>query len=320
MQERSERQVFDQEVRELINDGEQGNVHALFQLGVKFDEAPIFARDRYKALRYYSQAAEEGHPQAECNLALKYYRGESVTQDYGKAFELFSRSAAKHNAQAQCNLGVMYYKSQGVSQNKEKAVTLLELAARQGNANAQFNLALLYSNGPEANLRCALSYIEQAAAQGHRRALDNLARIQRAACIYSIELIFEEFIKKTETHGYCTQQTKIILGTLCLQLLTHYDTLKQSNTGDFLRALNRFKTAVNQEVKPVLPLLDDALDWRITLKNLLNALLRIGVRHQSELFPDTPSPARVDVEQLHSRITADYSLRKDAIGSNFEAR
>jgi TPR repeat protein len=57
---------------------EQGDVNAMFNLGVKNEAGKGLPQNFEKAVARYMQAAEAGHAKAQYNLALKYFTGEGV--------------------------------------------------------------------------------------------------------------------------------------------------------------------------------------------------------------------------------------------------
>jgi len=81
--------------------------------------------------------AEQGDPDAQFNLGLKYLKGEGVPWDSGKAIFWFVKSAEQGDSYAQVNLGVLYCKGKGVPRDIEKAAFWFTKSAEQGNDEAK---------------------------------------------------------------------------------------------------------------------------------------------------------------------------------------
>lgn len=125
----------------------EGNVIAMYNLGVCYANGTGVGMNQRKAFECYSKSAAKGNATAMYNLGVCYANGTGVDMNKLKAFEWYSRSANKGNAKAMHNLGVCYANGVGVSMSKTKAFEWYLKSAEQGNASAMFNLGFCYSNG-----------------------------------------------------------------------------------------------------------------------------------------------------------------------------
>lgn len=123
--------------KKLLPLAQKGNVQALYQLGVLFNDGKGLQKDYSKAAQCYRKAAEQGHQKAQLYLGLLYQNGRGVEQDYKQAAQWLTKSAEQGEQKAQYFLGVLYYRGLGVEQDTEMAEHWLELSAQQGNNDAQ---------------------------------------------------------------------------------------------------------------------------------------------------------------------------------------
>lgn len=132
--------------------------------------------DYKEAIKCFQRAAEDGNPMAYAHLGIMYEDGLGFKPDLGKAIECYAESASLGFAWAQCRLGLILASSGGDEKEKEdndcKAVVLYEAAAKQGDKDAQFNLGMMlaHGRGGEKNIPLAVTWLDKAAAQGHRDA------------------------------------------------------------------------------------------------------------------------------------------------------
>lgn len=118
----------------------------------------------WKAVQWYSKAAEQGFAIAQSKLGTCYANGQGVAQDYTAAVYWYRKAAEKGNAIAQCNLGYCYSLGQGVPQDFTEAVLWYKKAADQGNFTALSNLATnyYYGMGVPRDVTQALFYYKKA--------------------------------------------------------------------------------------------------------------------------------------------------------------
>lgn len=148
------------------------------QMAGKGDAA--YGRNNYKeAFKWYSKAAEQGDTWSQNRLGEMYQNGHGVTQDIVEAVKWYRMAAEQGNAEAQCNLGYLYIRwrdTPTVTEDIEEGVKWFIKSADQGNPNGQCALALAYrlGYGVKRDFIKALQLFEQAAAQGNKRAKEEL--------------------------------------------------------------------------------------------------------------------------------------------------
>ena len=121
----------------LLEKAEQGDAHAQYLLGRRYNFGDGVTRNREKAVEWHTRAANQGHATAQYILGLMYGAGEGVHQDTRQAVAWISRSAEQGLAEAQYALGMMYLTGEDVPRDPEKAAELLRKAAAQGNEGAK---------------------------------------------------------------------------------------------------------------------------------------------------------------------------------------
>ena len=91
--------------------------------------------------------SQQGDVDAMFDLGVMYEHGQGVEQSYERAREYYKQAAHLGYAKAQNNLGVLYADGCGVAQSHLTAAALYEQAAQQGNTGAMNNLGIMYANG-----------------------------------------------------------------------------------------------------------------------------------------------------------------------------
>lgn len=121
----------------------------------------------------FKRLAKKNVPYAQHLLSKYYQRGDMVEKDLVTAFNLNSRAAEFHIAKAQFELGVAYRDGKGVDPDENKAYDLFTASAKQGFDPAQFALARMLEKGssPSADIAAAQYWYEQAALNGHKKAM-----------------------------------------------------------------------------------------------------------------------------------------------------
>ncbi|KAM6953319.1 death ligand signal enhancer [Aplochiton taeniatus] len=161
----------------FLASAQRGYAKAQFNTGVCYERGRGVARDRDKALRFYSQAAAGGHTQAQyrCAKLLLGTRGQHSTQDLDEAIGLLERAAQAGLAEAQVYLATVF--SQEPVRDGRKSVHYLQMAAESKNSNALLFLGQCYESGfgVQQNFNKALRFYKQAAQAGNRRAQRLLA-------------------------------------------------------------------------------------------------------------------------------------------------
>ena len=132
-----------------------------------------------KAAKIYRRAVELGDMVAMRNLGLLYENGSGVKLDKKKAMKLYRTAADRGDAVAQFDLGVLL----GSEKKFEEGFRYYALAADQGYTPGESNLGVCYmcGEGTEVDLGKARYWLERAAAKGDERAIENLARLDRAS-------------------------------------------------------------------------------------------------------------------------------------------
>lgn len=126
---------------------EDGNLEAQVDLARAYLNGSGVAKDRSKALFWYSKAAAGNDPEAQTGLGWLYENGAGVQKDYKTAFGWYKRAAEQGYGHAQRPLGKFYELGLGVGKDLAQAVFWYRKAAEQGISRAQANLGVLYENG-----------------------------------------------------------------------------------------------------------------------------------------------------------------------------
>ena len=120
------------------------------------------AKDRRRAIAYFTSAAQSGDPHAQLSLALE------EAEALERAFEKIEKIAEQGYAPAQTILGFYYQKGKGTQKDPQKAFIWYHKAAEQGHVIAQANLGFCYQDGTGTpkDPRKAFLWFQKAAAQG----------------------------------------------------------------------------------------------------------------------------------------------------------
>jgi TPR repeat protein len=116
---------------------------ALTMMGQKYERGEGVKQSYEMARILFEQAAQQGDVAAMYDLGIMYNNGKGVEQSYKKAVEYYEQAAHLGHAQAQYNLGVMYYNGQGVERDIAKTREWWTKAAAQGDKTAIKNLKLI---------------------------------------------------------------------------------------------------------------------------------------------------------------------------------
>jgi hypothetical protein len=125
-----------------------------------------------KAGEIWEKLADQGDVNALYALGVMTLRGEADNADEKQAFEWFQQAANKGHSTAMFNVGVAFWQGSGAEQDREKALSWWEQSANAGDSGAQFNLGLAYYIGEErpTDLKQAAKWIGMAASQNHPEA------------------------------------------------------------------------------------------------------------------------------------------------------
>jgi TPR repeat protein len=128
-----------------------------------------------KAAKIYRRAVELGDVDAMVYLGQLHQRGSGVKLDKKKAERLYRMAADRGDAVAQNNMGFLL----DAEKKFDEPFRYYALAADQGFTPGEFNLGRCYRDGrgTEVDLGKARYWFERAAAKGHEKAIENLARL-----------------------------------------------------------------------------------------------------------------------------------------------
>ena len=178
---------------------EQGHVKAQLWLGHLYGFGSGIKQDSQEAFKWHKKAAEQGDADAQTLIALEYYLGRTaVNQNSKEAFFWFKKAAEQ--GKIGLHLALMYFSGDGVKRDHQEAIKWLKKAVNQGDDRAeiilksiegalrgdpedQYNLGLIYFSGyysGRENYQEGVIWLQKAARQGHRNALDYLSAIARA--------------------------------------------------------------------------------------------------------------------------------------------
>lgn len=160
---------------------ELGNLKAQFTLGVMHANGRGVANDEAQASAWYLKAAQQGHAEAQYNMGLRYVGGRGVAQNPTDAAGWYRKSAEQGYARAQVNLGLMYAKGEGVTKDDAEAVKWYRKSAEQGNAIAQNNLSvrLHTGQGVDRDVAAAAMWLLLAAEGGDKSAPLRLPKLEQ---------------------------------------------------------------------------------------------------------------------------------------------
>ncbi|KAH3764379.1 sel1 repeat family protein [Pelomyxa schiedti] len=136
-----------------------------------------------EGVRYLQLAVQQNNPIAQSDLAYCYRTGYAgVELNLCEAVRLWTISAGQSCPIAQNQLALCYEEGKGVDKNIMQAITLYEEAAYSFQLpDAQFNLADCFLKGEKLgilqDMPRAVALLEQARAQGHKKATIKLKRL-----------------------------------------------------------------------------------------------------------------------------------------------
>ena len=136
-------------------------------------------KNYYKAVEWYTKAAEKGDMLAQYNLGICYEHGRGVTKNYNKAVEWYTKAAQQGYEGAENNLGTCYRYGRGVPNDDSKAVKWYTKAAEKGYTLAQYNLGVCYEfgHGVTKDYDKAIEWYTLAALKGFESAQKALERL-----------------------------------------------------------------------------------------------------------------------------------------------
>lgn len=154
-------------VQSLINEAQQGDPEAQYQLAALYFEGEIIQENREEAVKWLQKSAEQGNAYAQWSLGKCYYYGVEVQIDEEKAFELAKKANEKVTF-----LGDYYLKMK-MERDMERMVELC-------GPEAHYELGQKYMNGTfchRKNEKKAIKWFQKAAEAGHRESKEILERM-----------------------------------------------------------------------------------------------------------------------------------------------
>jgi uncharacterized protein len=126
----------------------QGDVFALYNLGLSYRHGLGVKQDYEEAAKWFAMAVAKDFPDAFNALGIELYLGRGVDQDFAAAIEHFSYAAIGGVSNANYNLGIAYFEGRGVTKDKSIAYNLIRSAAQDGDLMAE--RALGYDKLPDS--------------------------------------------------------------------------------------------------------------------------------------------------------------------------
>ena len=159
-------------LKAFFDKAESGRADAQYNLGLIYEEGTGVDKSIHQAIHWYSLAAQQGYVRAQYKLGYLYYFGPSTIRDPKQAMQWLHRAADQNDINAIYRLGTIHSDSENPGQNRPLAISYLEDAARDGHNGAQFLLGqLLQQTGPEQDILKALIWLEIAVKGSNREAI-----------------------------------------------------------------------------------------------------------------------------------------------------
>ena len=160
---------------------QQGDPHAMCDLGHMYRDGDGVVQSHKKAIKLYTMGIEHGSVSGLTTLAVMHENGHGVQKSIDKAIEFYTRAVERGDPLAMYNLATIFDEgAKGVDQSKEKANQLFSMAAEKGNVNAMFSLGFKYIHGGQCinqSNEMARKWWTKAAAHGNEDAIENLERL-----------------------------------------------------------------------------------------------------------------------------------------------
>ena len=172
---------YETALRRFIKSADNGNVNAMFRIGVIYLKGEGVDEDIVEAGKWFLKAAELGEPTSQYNVGAMYLDGikGGVEKNEEEAAKWFLKSAENGFHLAQMKVGEIYYDGLcGIKKDITEAVKWFQKAADNGNADAKVKLGLMYKNGQngmEQNDKKAFNLFNQAAEEGNAEGAFQLA-------------------------------------------------------------------------------------------------------------------------------------------------
>lgn len=146
-------------------------------------EVAFYHQNYIEARKALVPAAQQGNLQAIYLLGVMSLHGYGTPMNYKEAVRIFKLGAQRNHPNSQVALGVLMIEGIGIPQDHKTASRLLKQAAKNGNADAQLILGWLYKNGVGVKVNNTIAYAlwNYVAAQG-----SDWARISRDEMYYEL--------------------------------------------------------------------------------------------------------------------------------------
>ena len=117
---------------ETLSKARAGDVAAMFNLGVAYDNGEGVIEDDKEAVKWHRKAADLGYAKAMFNLGAMYAFGKGVIEDDKEAVKWYRKAAELGLASVMFNLGIMYDNGEGVIEDDVEAYAWFNVAAENG--------------------------------------------------------------------------------------------------------------------------------------------------------------------------------------------
>lgn len=146
-------------------------------------EVAFYHQNYIEARKALVPAAQQGNLQAIYLLGVMSLHGYGTPMNYKEAVRIFKLGAQRNHPNSQVALGVLMIEGIGIPQDHKTASRLLKQAAKNGNTDAQMILGWLYKNGVGVKVNNTIAYAlwNYVAAQG-----SDWARISRDEMYYEL--------------------------------------------------------------------------------------------------------------------------------------
>lgn len=146
-------------------------------------EVAFYHQNYIEARKALVPAAQQGNLQAIYLLGVMSLHGYGTPMNYKEAVRIFKLGAQRNHPNSQVALGVLMIEGIGIPQDHKTASHLLKQAAKNGNTDAQMILGWLYKNGVGVKVNNTIAYAlwNYVAAQG-----SDWARISRDEMYYEL--------------------------------------------------------------------------------------------------------------------------------------
>jgi len=135
------------EVRALIAAAEDGDVHAMYDLGHCYLRGEGVAKNEKRGYRWIVKAAEQDYEPAQYSAGVCSYHGEGTRVDHGAAAKWFRKAADAGHPRGMYSLGWLYADGEGVAASDKRAFRWMNQAAEAGVEDAWLEVGYRLYNG-----------------------------------------------------------------------------------------------------------------------------------------------------------------------------